>query len=117
MTFDPVAKKLGQRQVHYPRTRSRQPIFDPSLNFTQGGVNPRHHAVHRRLPAGEFLEARSSPRAKYHVAFWGSQPFWAEQSIRRCPRVKGMVITNPFGAGKVGTYDITCLRRENCRGS
>ena len=102
VTFDPVAKKLSSGKSIIQNTIA-SPVFDPSLNFTQGGVNLGTTQYIDAYQRGNFWSTVKS-RPKYHVLL-GTPTVLAEQSIS-VGKALGSVITNPFGAGKVGTYDI-----------
>jgi hypothetical protein len=105
MTFDPVAKKLASGKSIIQNTIA-SPVFDPSLNFTQGGTNLGTTQYIDAYQRGNFWSTVKS-RPKYHVLL-GTPTVLAEQSIS-VSKTQGTVITNPFGAGKVGTYDINAF--------
>ena len=105
MTFDPVAKKLSNGKTIIQNTLA-SPIFDPSLNFTQGGTNLGTTQYIDAYQRGNFWSTVKS-RPKYHVLL-GTPTVLAEQSIT-VSASQGKVITNPFAAGKVGTYDINAF--------
>ncbi len=105
MTFDPVAKKLASGKSIIQNTIA-SPVFNPSLNFTQGGVNLGTTQYIDAYQRGNFWSTVKS-RPKYHVLL-GTPTVLAEQSIS-VSKSQGIVITNPFGAGKVGTYDINAF--------
>lgn len=104
MTFDPVKKKLGNGKTIIQNTIA-SPIFDPSLNFTQGGTDvgtTQYIDAYQR--ANFWNKVGTAAHKNYHVLF-GAPTVLAEQTIT-VPASLGSVINNPFGAGKVGTYDI-----------
>lgn len=105
MTFDPVAKKLANSKTIIQNTIA-SPVFDPSLNFTQGGTNLGTTQYIDAYQRGNFWSTVSS-RPKYHVLL-GTPTVLAEQSIT-VTASQGKVIANPFGTGKVGTYDINAF--------
>lgn len=105
MTFDPVAKKLPNGQTIIQNTIA-SPVFDPSLNFTQGGINLGTTQYLDAYQRGNFWSTVKS-RPKYHVLL-GTPTVLPEQTITVTP-AQGSVITNPFATGKVGTYDINAF--------
>jgi hypothetical protein len=105
LTFDPVAKKLASGKTIIQNTIA-SPVFDPSLNFTQGGTNLGTTQYIDAYQRGNFWSTVKT-RPNYHVLL-GTPTVLAEQSIT-VAKSQGQVITNPFGAGKVGTYDINAF--------
>jgi len=107
MTFDPVVKKVSNGKSVVKNTIA-SPIFDPSLNFTQGGTNLGTTQYLDAYQRGNFWSSvKLTAHNKYHVLL-GVPTVLAEQSIT-VPKSLGSVITNPFGAGKAGTYDINAF--------
>lgn len=107
MTFDPVAKKLPNGKSII-QNMIASPVFDPSLNFTQGGTNLGTTQYIDAYQRGNFwISVKAAAHKNYHVLL-GTPTVLAEQSIT-VPKSLGSVITNPFASGKVGTYDINAF--------
>jgi hypothetical protein len=107
MTFDPAKKVLPNGKTVINNTIA-SPIFDPSLNFTQGGTNLGTTQYIDAYQRGNFwISVKGAAHKNYHVLL-GAPTVLAEQSIT-VPASLGSVIPNPFGSGKVGTYDINAF--------
>ncbi len=103
MTF--TAKKVLPNGKTILQNTIASPIFDPSLNFTQGGTNLGTTQYIDAYQRGNFwISVKLAAHKNYHVLL-GTPTVLAEQTIN-VPPSQGSVIPNPFGAGKVGTYDI-----------
>jgi len=103
MTFDPVKKKLPNGKTIVQNTIA-SPMFDPSLNFTQGGTNLGTTQYIDAYQRGDFWSTVGTKNKNYHILL-GTPTVVAEQTIT-VPASLGSVISNPFASGKVGTYDI-----------
>ena len=105
LTFDPAVKKLPNGKTIIQNIVA-SPLFDPSLNFTQGGTNLGTTQYIDAYQRGNFW-GTVKKNNKYHVLL-GTPTVLAEQTIT-VPKSLGSVITNPFGAKKIGTYDINAF--------
>jgi len=105
MTFDPVAHILPNgRNIVQNVTSS--PIFDASVNFTQGGTNLGTTQYIDAYQRGNFWSSVST-NTGYHVLL-GSPTILTEQTIT-VTRAQGKVINNPFGSGKIGEMTINAF--------
>jgi hypothetical protein len=82
------------------------PIFNPGVNFTQGGTNLGTTQYIDAFQRGNFWKYVHTNTA-YHVLL-GTPTVLATQTIT-VPASLGAVYTNPFGSGIVGTYDINAF--------
>jgi hypothetical protein len=103
MTFDPSVKKLPNGKTIIQNIIA-SPMFDPHLNFTQGGTNLGTTQYIDAYQRGDFWSAVGTKNKNYHVLL-GAPTVLATQTIN-VPASLGSVISNPFASGKVGTYDI-----------
>jgi len=104
-TFDPVKTKVSNGQTVINNIIS-SPIFNPGLNFTQGGTNLGTTQYIDAFQRGNFWKYVKKNTA-YHVLL-GQPKVLAAQSIT-VPASLGGVFQNPFGSGIVGTYDINAF--------
>ena len=102
MTFDPM-KKLSNGKTIVQNTIA-SPMFNPGLNFTQGGTNLGTTQYIDAYQRGNFWSTVGTKNKNYHVLL-GTPTVLTEQSIT-VPASQGSVMNNPFASGKVGTYDI-----------
>jgi len=82
------------------------PIFNPGVNFTQGGTDLGTTQYIDAFQRGNFWSTVAS-NSSYHVLL-GTPQVLAEKTITVTPAL-GSVINNPFGSGIVGTYDINAF--------
>src|ERR1700692_498033 len=82
------------------------PIFNPGVNFTQGGTNLGTTQYIDAFQRGNFWKYVHTFTG-YHVLL-GKPVVLAERSIT-VPKSLGAVYSNPFGTGVVGTYDINAF--------
>jgi len=106
MTFDPVSKKLPNGKTIIQNTIA-SPMFNPGVNFTQGGTNLGTTQYADAFQRGNFWSTVGTKNKLYHVLL-GAPTVLPEQSIT-VPASQGKVIPNPFGPGKVGIYDVNAL--------
>ena|SRR5271165_1616394 len=106
-TFDPANTVLSDGNTVIQNVIN-SPIFSPGENFTQGGVNLGTTQYIDAFQRGNFWKfVKTKKRAGYHVLL-GQPTVLAEQTITVAP-AQGSVISNPFGSGIVGTYDINAF--------
>ena len=82
------------------------PIFNPGVNFTQGGTNLGTTQYIDAFQRGNFWSTVAS-NSNYHVLL-GTPKVLAEKTITVTAAL-GSVMNNPFGSGVVGTYDINAF--------
>ncbi len=82
------------------------PIFNPGVNFTQGGTDLGTTQYIDAYQRGNFWSTVAS-NSSYHVLL-GTPKVLAQKTITVTPAL-GSVINNPFGSGIVGTYDINAF--------
>ncbi|MBZ5663155.1 MAG: hypothetical protein LAO30_00985 [Acidobacteriia bacterium] len=82
------------------------PIFDPGVDFTQGGTDLGTTQYIDAFQRGNFWSTVAS-NSSYHVLL-GKPKVLAQKTITVPPSL-GSVINNPFGSGIVGTYDINAF--------
>jgi len=82
------------------------PIFNPGVNFTQGGTNLGTTQYIDAYQRGNFWKYVHTFTG-YHVLL-GKPTVLAERSIT-VPASLGAVYNNPFGTGVIGTYDINAF--------
>jgi hypothetical protein len=104
-TFDPATAKVANGQTVVNNIIS-SPVFNPGVNFTQGGVNLGTTQYLDAFQRGNFWSTVSS-HSNYHVLL-GTPTVLAEQTIN-VSSSNGRVINNPFGSGIVGLYDINAF--------
>jgi hypothetical protein len=103
-TFDPVKQVLPNGKTVIQNIVA-SPIFDPGVNFTQGGKNLGTTQYLDAYQRGNFWKfVKTKKHSGYHVLL-GQPTILAEQTIT-VKAAKGTVISNPFGSGIAGTYDI-----------
>jgi hypothetical protein len=84
------------------------PIFNPGVNFTQGGTNLGTTQYIDAFQRGNFWKSvHKKANSGYHVLL-GTPTVLKEQSITVSATL-GQVVNNPFGSGIVGTYDINAF--------
>jgi hypothetical protein len=80
-------------------------MFDPGLDFTQGGTDLGTTQYIDAFQRGNFWRfVKKAAHSQYHVLL-GQPTILPEQTIT-VSSSQGQVINNPFGSGLVGTYDI-----------
>ena len=85
------------------------PLFDPSLDFTQGGTDLGTTQYIDAFQRGNFWSTVAS-EPNYHVLL-GKPVVLAEKTIT-VPASLGSVVNNPFGSGIVGLYDINAFDNQ-----
>lgn len=105
-TFDPVKTKVSNGLTVVNNVIA-SPIFNPGLNFTQGGTNLGTTQYIDAFQRGNFWKSVSK-NTGYHVLL-GTPTVLAEQTITVSSKLLGQVVSNPFGSGIVGTYDINAF--------
>lgn len=106
MSFDPSTHKLPNGKT-VVQDIIASPIFNPGVNFTQGGTNVGTTQYIDAYQRANFWSTVGTKNKNYHVLL-GTPTVLATQSII-VPASLGSVISNPFAAGKVGTYDINAF--------
>jgi hypothetical protein len=104
-TFDPVKQKVSNG-LTVVNNIIASPIFNPGVNFTQGGTNLGTTQYIDAFQRGNFWKSVHT-HTGYHVLL-GAPTVLAEQSIT-VPASLGGVFNNPFGPGIIGTYDINAF--------
>lgn len=103
MTFDPVVAKVSDGLTVVNNVIA-SPIFNPGVNFTQGGTNLGTTQYIDAYQRGNFWKSvRVKKNSGYHVLL-GTPTVLKEQLIT-VTAAQGQVVNNPFGSGVVGTYD------------
>jgi hypothetical protein len=106
-TFDPANQVLSNGNTVIQNTVA-SPIFDPGVDFTQGGTDLGTTQYIDAFQRGNFWKfVKSKKRNGYHVLL-GQPSLVAEQTIQVTP-AQGSVQNNPFGSGIVGTMDINAF--------
>jgi hypothetical protein len=106
-TFDPVKAKVSNGLTVVNNVIA-SPIFNPGVNFTQGGTNLGTTQYIDAFQRGNFWKSvHLKANRGYHVLL-GTPTVLKEQSIT-VPASLGAVYSNPFGSGIVGTYDINAF--------
>jgi hypothetical protein len=82
------------------------PIFNPGVDFTQGGTDLGTTQYIDAFTRGNFWSSVST-NTNYHVLL-GTPKVVAQKTIT-VPANLGSVTSNPFGSGVVGTYDINAF--------
>jgi hypothetical protein len=82
------------------------PIFDPGVDFTQGGTDLGTTQYIDAFQRGNCWSTVAS-NSSYHVLL--GKPTVLGQKTIIVPPSLGSVIPNPFGSGSVGTYDINAF--------
>ena len=106
MSFDPSTHKLPNGKTVVQNIIA-SPIFNPGVNFTQGGTNLGTTQYIDAFQRGNFWSTVGSKNKNYHVLL-GTPTVLATQTISVSASL-GSVIPNPFASGKVGTYDINAF--------
>lgn len=104
-TFDPKNHVLSNGKTVVNNIIA-SPIFNPGVNFTQGGTDlgtTQYIDAFQRGNFWKFVHTYTS----YHVLL-GKPVVLAERSIT-VPKSLGGVFSNPFGTGVIGTYDINAF--------
>jgi hypothetical protein len=104
-TFDPKTHVLGNGKTVVNNIIA-SPVFNPGVNFTQGGTNLGTTQYIDAFQRGNFWKYVQT-HTGYHVLL-GKPTVLAEQTIS-VPLSLGAVYNNPFGSGVVGTYDINAF--------
>src|SRR6202163_2442993 len=104
-TFDPKSHVLSNGKTVVNNIIA-SPIFNPGVNFTQGGIDLGTTQYLDAFQRGNFWSTVAS-NSSYHVLL-GKPVVLAEKTITVTPAL-GSVMNNPFGSGIVGTYDITAF--------
>ncbi|MFZ1131032.1 MAG: hypothetical protein WAN38_09695 [Terriglobales bacterium] len=103
-TFDPVTTKVSNGLTVVNNVIA-SPLFNPGVNFTQGGTNLGTTQYIDAFQRGNFWKSvKKKANANYHVLL-GTPTVLAEQTIT-VTSSQGSVVNNPFASGVVGTYDI-----------
>ncbi len=106
-TFDPVTTKVSNGLTVINNVIA-SPIFNPGVNFTQGGTNLGTTQYIDAFQRGNFwVSVKKKANSGYHVLL-GTPTVLKEQTIT-VTASQGSVMTNPFGSGVVGTYDINAF--------
>jgi hypothetical protein len=104
MTFDPVATKLSNGLTVINNVIA-SPLFNPGVNFTQGGIDLGTTQYIDAFQRGNFwISVKKKKNAGYHVLL--GTPTVLKEQIINVSSTQGSVISNPFGSGVVGTYDL-----------
>lgn len=104
-TFDPKNHVLSNGKTAVNNIIA-SPIFDPGVNFTQGGTDlgtTQYVDAYQRGNFWKYVHLHTG----YHVLL-GKPTVLAEQTVT-VPASLGGVFNNPFGSGIVGTYDINAF--------
>ena len=103
-TFDPVTTTVSNGLTVVNNVIA-SPLFNPGVNFTQGGTNLGTTQYIDAFQRGNFWKfVKTKKDSGYHVLL-GTPTVLAEQTIT-VQTGQGSVGNNPFGSGIVGTYDI-----------
>jgi hypothetical protein len=104
-TFDPV-KATASNGLTIVNNIIASPIFNPGVDFTQGGTDLGTTQYIDAYQRGNFWKSvHLKKNAGYHILL-GTPTVLKEETITVQPSL-GTVVNNPFGSGIVGTYDIT----------
>jgi hypothetical protein len=104
-TFDPAKTVLADGKTVINNIIA-SPLFDPSLDFTQGGTDLGTTQYIDAFQRGNFWSTVAT-ESNYHVLL-GKPKVLGEKTIT-VPASLGSVMSNPFGSGIVGTYDINAF--------
>jgi hypothetical protein len=102
-TFDPKNHVLANGKTVINNIIA-SPLFDAGLDFTQGGTDLGTTQYEDAFQRGNFWSTVAS-NSGYHVLL-GNPVVLPEKTITVSSSTLGTVISNPFGSGIVGTYDI-----------
>ena len=104
--FDPKNTVLGNGKTVINNIIA-SPIFNPGLDFTQGGTDLGTTQYIDAFQRGNFWSTVAT-NSNYHVLL-GTPKVLAQKTITVSSPSLGTVISNPFGSGVVGTYDINAF--------
>jgi len=104
-TFNPATAKASNG-LTVVRNIIASPVFNAGENFTQGGTNLGTTQYIDAFQRGNFWKYVQT-HTGYHVLL-GTPVVLPVQTITVTPAL-GSVISNPFGSGIVGTYDINAF--------
>lgn len=105
-SFDPKLTVLGNGKTVINNIIA-SPIFNPGLDFTQGGTDLGTTQYIDAFQRGNFWSSVSS-NSSYHVLL--GKPVVLPEKTITVSATQGGVFTNPFtGSGVVGTYDINAF--------
>jgi hypothetical protein len=104
-TFDPKTTVLVNGKTVINNIIA-SPIFNPGVDFTQGGTDLGTTQYIDAFQRGNFWSTVAS-NSSYHVLL-GTPVVLPEKSIT-VAAAQGNVVNNPFGSGIVGTYDINAF--------
>jgi len=104
-TFDPKNTVLSNGKTVINNIIA-SPIFDPGVDFTQGGTDLGTTQYIDAFQRGNFWSTVAT-NSNYHVLL-GTPTVLAQKTIV-VPASLGSVVNNPFGSGIVGTYDINAF--------
>jgi hypothetical protein len=104
-TFDPTTAKASNG-LTVVKNIIASPVFNAGENFTQGGTNLGTTQYIDAFQRGNFWK-NVQTHPGYHVRL-GTPVVLPLQTITVTPAL-GSVMSNPFGAGVVGTYDINAF--------
>lgn len=104
-TFDPKTTVLSNGKTVINNIIA-SPIFNPGVDFTQGGTDLGTTQYIDAFQRGNFWSTVAT-NSSYHVLL-GTPVVLPEKSIT-VPAPLGSVVNNPFGSGIVGTYDINAF--------
>lgn len=103
MTFDPMVDQ--QNGVSIVQNLLNSPLFN-SLDWKWGGKNFGNTQYIDAFQRGSFWrKVKKNPN--YHVVF--ATPQVLSEMTLQVSNSQGSVIDNPFGSGKVGTFDISAF--------
>ena len=107
MTFDPLKTKTpnGGKVV---KDLLRSPLFKPSIDYVQGGVDLGTTQYIDAYQRGNFWSVVKG-RPKYHVKL---VPHVLDEQEIDVPPGVGMVTTNPFGTQPVGTMEVDVFDQD-----
>jgi len=109
-TFDPKTHVLSNGKT-VVKNIIASPIFNPGLDFTQGGTDLGTTQYIDAFQRGNFWSTVSS-ESSYHVLLSTKPKVLAEKTIKVTNPNLGGVFNNPFGSGIIGTYDINAFDNE-----
>lgn len=105
-TFNPKKQKLSNGKTVINNIIA-SPIFNPGVDFTQGGTDLGTTQYIDAFQRGNFWSTVSK-NTGYHVLL-GKPTVLPVRSITVSNPSLGGVFNNPFGSGVVGTYDINAF--------
>jgi hypothetical protein len=102
MTFDPMTAKASDGLTIINNIIA-SPLFNPGVNFTQGGTNLGTTQYEDAFQRGNFWKFVKTKAGKnYHVLL--STPTVLPEMTINVTALQGKVINNPFGSGVVGLF-------------